>query len=56
MSDDELGRELAPDLPTEDQLKLVAAIPPEKRAAYERLIWVGNELDEGRIPPGVMVD
>ena len=56
MSDEELGQALAPDWPTEAQLKLVAAIPPEKRAAYERLIWVGNELNEGRIPPGVMVD
>ncbi|MDQ4421511.1 hypothetical protein OOT33_13875 [Sphingobium sp. DEHP117] len=56
LSDEELGKALAPDWPLDAQLKLVAAIPPEKRAGYEMLVWVGNELNEGRIPPGVMVD
>lgn len=36
-------------------LVVVAKMAPEKRASYERLLWVADELNAGRVPPGVMI-
>lgn len=55
MDDLTLARELCPD-DVDTGLAIVRKLTPEKRASYERLIWVGNELNAGRVPPGVMVD
>lgn len=53
MTDEELADALLPGEP--DRLAAIAKLSPEKRATYERLIWVGNELNAGRIPPGVLI-
>ena len=55
MDDFTLARELIPD-DVEKGLTVLRRMSPGERASYERLIWVGNELNAGRVPPGVMVD
>jgi hypothetical protein len=34
---------------------VIANLTPEKRAMYERMAWVTDELNAGRVPDGVMV-
>lgn len=44
MTDEELGRELMPDQP-EAGAKVAAAMDPLKRATYERLVTLGDEIN-----------
>lgn len=53
MTDAELAEALLPGKPNGEAA--IARMTPERRATYERMIWVGNELNAGRIPPGVLV-
>lgn len=55
MDDFTLARHLVPE-DVESGLTVIRRMTPEKRAAYERLIWVGEELSAGRVPPSVIVD
>jgi hypothetical protein len=55
MDDMTLARSLVPD-DVKTGLAIVRKLTPDKRAAYERMIYVADELNAGRIPPGVMVD
>lgn len=59
MTDEELGAELCPDDPATGA-RLAAAMTPEKRAGYERLVTVGRELELhaaglGPKPSGVII-
>jgi hypothetical protein len=55
MDDYELGHALAPQLLVEERLKLVRALTPQKRSTLERMCWVADELNAGRIPEGVLI-
>jgi hypothetical protein len=44
MTDEELGRELCPDEPGVGA-KIAAAMDPLKRATYERLVTLGDEVN-----------
>lgn len=54
----ELGAKLAPDEPVEQQVKLVRLLrekDPDKLATLRRLIEVGEALNRGERPPGVII-
>jgi hypothetical protein len=55
MSDEALAEACCPGEPEADKAAFLAALSSEHRAALERLIWVGDELNAGRVPPGVMI-
>jgi hypothetical protein len=55
LSDEALGLELMPDGTDEQRAKIVAGLTPKDRAAYERMIFVADELNKGRVPAGVIV-
>jgi hypothetical protein len=55
LSDEALGLELMPDGTDEERAKIVAGLSPKDRTAYERMIFVAGELNEGRVPAGVIV-
>lgn len=55
MDDFTLARALIPE-DVEKGLTVLRRMSPDERAGYEHLVWVGNELNAGRVPPGVLVD
>lgn len=54
LTDDALGLELMPDGTPEQRARIVAGLDPDQRRAYERMIFVADELNAGRIPAGVI--
>lgn len=56
MTDEQLGRHLAPDLTPDEQLRLVRALPRAKRDMYVHMIRVAHALNQGRSVKGVLVD
>lgn len=53
MTDEALAEALLPGEP--DGARVVAQMPAQQRATYERLVWTADELNAGRVPPGVMI-
>ena len=56
MTDEQLGRHLAPDRNPAEQLRIVRALPRPKRDMYVHMIRVAHALNQGRQVKGVMVD
>jgi hypothetical protein len=56
MSDHDLIAFVWPGATAEEAALFLKGITPEKRATFERMAFVADELNAGRIPPGVMVD
>ncbi len=56
MSDEALGLALAPRADADERRRIVEALDPADRRAYERLLFVADELNAGRTPDGVMTD
>jgi len=55
MTDEELTAFAWPDATPEEAAILCAKLSPDKRAVFEHMAWVADELNAGRVPPGVMV-
>ena len=45
-----------PNATPEEAALFLKALTPAKRATFERMAFVADELNAGRIPEGVMVD
>lgn len=56
VTDEQLTAFAWPDATPEEAAILCAKTPPEKRAVFEQMAFVADELNAGRVPPGVMVD
>lgn len=56
MTDEQLTAFAWPDATPEQATLLIAGTTPERRAVFERMAFVCNELNAGRVPAGVMVD
>lgn len=56
MTDDELIEFAWPDASAAERALFFLKLTPEKRATFERMSFVANELNAGRVPAGVMVD
>ncbi len=53
MSDEALAEAMLPGDPRGKAV--VARMKPQSRALYEHMLWVADELNAGRVPPGVMI-
>lgn len=53
MSDEELAEAMLPGHP--EGLAVVGRLTVAQRALYEHMLWVADELNAGRVPPGVLV-
>lgn len=56
MSDDELINFAWPNATTAERALFFLKLTPEKRATFERMAYVTDQLNTGRVPAGVMVD
>jgi hypothetical protein len=56
MTDEQLTAFAWPDATPEQAARLIASTTPERRATFERMAFVCDELNAGRVPPGVLVD
>lgn len=54
MTDADLACALVPDDPAKGAI-IAARLSPQKRSTYEALIHCADEINAGRVPPGVMV-
>jgi hypothetical protein len=55
MSDAAFAEACCPGESEAGKTAFIAAIGDQQRTVLERLIWTGDELNAGRIPPGVMI-
>lgn len=55
MTDEELGKVLAPDWSPEMQQQLVAKLTPKARDTYARLFEMAEAINRGEMPAGVIV-
>jgi hypothetical protein len=56
VTDEQLSAFAWPDATPEQAAALIASLTPERRATFERMAFVCDEINDGRIPAGVMVD
>jgi hypothetical protein len=56
MTDEQLTAFAWPDATPDEAALLCAKLSPDNRAVFERMAFVAEELNAGRVPPGVMVD
>lgn len=56
MTDEQLTAFAWPDATPDEAALLCAKLSPKKRAVFERMAFVADEIKAGRMPPGVMVD
>jgi len=56
MTDEQLSAFAWPDATPEQATALLASLTPERRATFERMAFVADELNAGRVPAGVLVD
>ena len=56
MTDEQLSAFAWPNATPEQATALIASLTPERRATFERMAFVADELNAGRVPAGVLVD